>query len=276
MSSTEPNTPLPPQWPAPAGETSAPAEVRADLRVCWNWRDVFAFILFAFISSVVVSMLAGFAAGKLLHLPPSAIPEGSTVKSVVVVVGQAIWSVIAIAYLYAVVAIRTPNSFWRSIGWRRLAEGISPVRFLAGGALLLIGVQVASQFVSRNVELPIEKMFESRISVLLLMALGILVAPLVEETIFRGFLYPVIARQFGVPAGILVTGVLFGSLHAAQLWGGWGQIGLLICVGIVLTWVRARTGTVVASYLVHLGYNGMLFLVLTVVSGGLRHLAPHA
>jgi membrane protease YdiL (CAAX protease family) len=79
-----------------------------------------------------------------------------------------------------------------------------------------------------------------------------------------------------VPAGILVTGVLFGSLHAAQLWGGWGQIGLLICVGIVLTWVRARTGTVVASYLVHLGYNGMLFLGLALATGGLRHLPPHA
>ncbi|MGO9640467.1 MAG: lysostaphin resistance A-like protein [Candidatus Acidiferrales bacterium] len=276
MSSTEPNTPLPPQWPTPAGETPAPAEVRADLRVCWNWRDVFGFILFAFISSVVVSMLAGFAAGKLLHLPPSAIPEGSTVKSIVVVVGQAIWSVIAIVYLYTAVAIRTPDSFWRSIGWRRLAEGTSPLRFLSGGALLAIGVQVAGQFVSRNVELPIEKMFENRISVLLLMALGVLVAPLVEETIFRGFLYPVIARQFGVPAGILVTGVLFGSLHAAQLWGGWGQIGLLICVGIVLTWVRARTGTVVASYLVHLGYNGMLFLGLALATGGLRHLPPHA
>ncbi len=72
--------------------------------------------------------------------------------------------------------------------------------------------------------------------------LGVLVAPLVEETIFRGFLYPVIARRLGIAAGIAITGTLFGLMHAAQLWGGWGQIALLIFVGVVLTWVRARIG----------------------------------
>jgi membrane protease YdiL (CAAX protease family) len=85
----------------------------------------------------------------------------------------------------------------------------------------------------------------------------VLVAPLVEETVFRGFLYPVIARRLGIAAGVAITGTLFGLMHAAQLWGGWGQIALLILVGVVLTWVRARTGTVAASYFVHLGYNGL-------------------
>ena len=102
--------------------------------------------------------------------------------------------------------------------------------------------------------------------------LGVLVAPLVEETIFRGFLYPVIARRLGIAAGVLITGMLFGLLHAAQLWGGWGQIVLLIVVGVVLTAVRARTGTVSASYFVHLGYNGLQLLgYLVYVIGSSRH-----
>jgi membrane protease YdiL (CAAX protease family) len=104
------------------------------------------------------------------------------------------------------------------------------------------------------------------------MALGILVAPLVEETIFRGYIYPVVARKFGVTIGVLATGALFGILHAAQLWGGWGQIALLVVVGIVLTYVRARTGTVLASYLFHLGYNTILFVGFYFATGGLRHL----
>ncbi len=146
---------------------------------------------------------------------------------------------------------------------------------MSGGAALAIGISIAGRFVNQNVDLPIEKLFQSRNSVLLLMSLGVLVAPLVEETIFRGFLYPVIARQFGLPAGILVTGLLFGLMHGAQLGWALGQTGLMICVGIVLTWVRARTGTVGASYLVHLGYNGLLFLVFALATGGLRHLPPH-
>jgi membrane protease YdiL (CAAX protease family) len=107
--------------------------------------------------------------------------------------------------------------------------------------------------------------------VVLLMSLGILVAPLVEETIFRGFLYPLLARRFGVPVGVVVTGLLFGAMHGPQLWPAYTQIGLMMLVGVVLTWVRARTGTVTASYLMHLGYNSLLFLGFVIATGGLRH-----
>ena len=48
---------------------------------------------------------------------------------------------------------------------------------------------------------------------------------------------------------------LFGLLHAPQLWGGWVQIVSLVLVGIILTYVRAVTRTVLASYLLHLSYN---------------------
>jgi hypothetical protein len=47
---------------------------------------------------------------------------------------------------------------------------------------------------------------------------------------------------------------------------------LLMCVGIILTWVRAKTGTVTASYLVHLGYNSLLFLGFFAATGGLKHI----
>ncbi len=279
MNFPEPNAPSPArvaravqQIPAPAPQTS---EVRADLRVAWGWRDFFFFIVFAFVSSVVLTALVALAASAMFHVPLSAIQDGSTLKSGILIVGQTLWSALAIAYLFSVVRFRTTEPFWRSIGWRGFPSGISPARFLSGGAVMAIGISIAGRFVDQDVDLPIEKLFDSRTSVLLLMGLGVLVAPLVEETIFRGFLYPVIARQFGVPAGILATGILFGLLHAAQLWGGWGQIALLVCVGITLTWVRARTGTVAASYLVHLGYNGLLFLALVLGTGGLRHFPPH-
>ena len=57
-----------------------------------------------------------------------------------------------------------------------------------------------------------------------------------------------------------------------QLSGGYGQIGLLMVVGIVLTYVRARTGTVVASFLLHLGYNTLLFVAFYFATSGFRNL----
>jgi membrane protease YdiL (CAAX protease family) len=81
----------------------------------------------------------------------------------------------------------------------------------------------------------------------------------------------VIARTFGMPAGILVTGVLFGLAHSLQLAGAWKQVALVTVVGIVLTYVRARTGTVLASFCVHLGYNSLLFGAFFVATRGLRY-----
>jgi membrane protease YdiL (CAAX protease family) len=68
------------------------------------------------------------------------------------------------------------------------------------------------------------------------------------------------ARSFGVTPAILVTGVLFGLMHGAQLGWTWGLVAMLTMVGIVFTLVRARTGTVFASFLMHLGYNLLISL----------------
>jgi membrane protease YdiL (CAAX protease family) len=215
----------------------------------------------------------------ILHAPMPNLRNGDSLSPSVLVISQALWSGVALVYLFTVVRLRSAEPFWRTIGWRALpgasdARGAIAMRFAAGGAALALAVSVLGRFSGENGELPIEKLFDSRLSVVMLMGLGILVAPLVEETIFRGFLYPLIARQFGVPVGIVVTGTVFGLMHAAQLWGGWMQIALLVGVGMVLTWVRARTGTVAATYFVHLGYNSLLFLGFVIATGGLRHFAP--
>ena len=262
---------------ASSGELGSPKrEVPHDLRVPWGWVDFIWFLLFAVISSIVLTALVEMFAVAILHAPGPRTHAGEALGPVVVVIGQVFWSGAALLYLFAMVRVRSEDPFWRTIGWHGL-RGAQESRtgraflFLSGGAGMAVIVSVLGRLGGENNQLPIEKLFDSRLSVELLMVLGILIAPLVEETIFRGFLYPLVARQFGVAVGIVVTGVVFGLMHAAQLWGGWSQIALLIGVGIVLTWVRARTGTVAASYLMHLGYNGLLFIGLFLATGGLRH-----
>jgi membrane protease YdiL (CAAX protease family) len=104
------------------------------------------------------------------------------------------------------------------------------------------------------------------------MLVAVLLAPAVEEMIFRGYIYPVIARSWGIASGVIVTGVLFGGLHAQQLWGGPWQIASIVVVGIVLTLVRAKTGSVLASFVVHTSYNSFQVLLILVTTHGLRHM----
>ena len=141
------------------------------------------------------------------------------------------------------------------------------------GGIILVGlVSFASSAFPPAHAMPIETVFQYRPAILMYMFAAVFVAPLVEETVFRGYLYPVLARSFGLAAGIAVTGTLFGLLHAVQLWGGWWQIALLIFVGVVLTAVRAAAGTVAASYVVHLVYNSVQVIVFLVATQGGRHI----
>jgi hypothetical protein len=133
--------------------------------------------------------------------------------------------------------------------------------------------------------MPIQELFKNRENAVLLMCMAVLVAPLVEETVFRGYLYPLLARftynvarffgmepshsvHVGIRISILLTGVLFGLMHGAQLGWSWEIVALLIVVGIIFTSVRARTGTVFASFLLHLGYNSMIALTTIIGTHG--------
>jgi membrane protease YdiL (CAAX protease family) len=257
---------------------SSPADalIPEDLRSPWGWMDVLLFVGFGFLGLLVAASIVVGIAVLGFGIPMRDLNQ-STLKSIVAILSQAVWSGFVLVYFYVLVRVRTQAPFWRTMGWRGLDFASQPtpvavLRCLGGGAMLALVVTFAGKFLNEKGQLPIEELFQSRLTVILLMCFGILVAPLVEETMFRGFLYPIVARRFGVTAGVIVTGTLFGGMHAQQLWGGWGQIGLLIGVGIVLTWVRSRTGSVTASYFVHLGYNSLLFLGFFTATGGLRHI----
>jgi membrane protease YdiL (CAAX protease family) len=266
----DPPPPAPPQFDASVPE---------DLQTPFQLVDLFLFIGFGILSLLVAGGIVVGAGVFVFHMSMGILGQDSTsaAKPIVAIFSQVLWSGFVLIYFYTLVRVRTDSPFWRTMGWRGLNLGVQPVtasllRCMGGGAILAVIVSFFGRFLNEKTELPIEALFHSRLTVILLMVFGILVAPIVEETMFRGFLYPILARQFGIGAGVIVTGILFGAMHAQQLWGGWGQIGLLILVGILLTWIRAKTGTVAASYFVHLGYNSFLFLGFFLATGGLRHI----
>jgi len=223
----------------------------------------------------VIFFLVATGAFVFFGVPPSELKDSSA-SAPIVIITQALLSGATLLFLYVVVRGRSAAPFWQTMGWRGFRSMASrasvALRYILGGFALAFAMGFLERFVGHGSDIPMEKLMGSPQSVLMLMALGILVAPLIEETIFRGCIYPVIARKFGITGGIVATGALFGLAHAQQLGFAWGPVGLIICVGIVLTYVRARAGTVAASYFVHLGYNTILFASFFIATGGLRHL----
>jgi hypothetical protein len=143
--------------------------------------------------------------------------------------------------------------------------------FLLGGAGLYIVLAGLGQLLPIPKHLPIDRFFDSPREATLMSVFAVTVAPLMEELFFRGFLYPVLARKSGMTASILLTGAAFGILHGAQLKYSWAVL-IIFLVGIALTTVRAVTKSVAASFMMHVGYNGTLSLLIYFVTGGFRHL----
>jgi membrane protease YdiL (CAAX protease family) len=267
-----------------------------DLRIGWSWLHLLFFGLFAFVSlvSIQLGIVVYFSAGQ--HLTQKQMEQIFQSKPEVAVGSNVLWFFLIFLFLYITLAALRNRPFWPTLGWKKLRADApapsSPWLYFGSGIGLALCVALASSRMKTPEHLPIQDLFRSRTGALLLMAMAVLIAPLVEETVFRGYLYPLfastfarLAARFGVSAagavragtavGIALTGTLFGMMHGAQLGWTWGFVGLLVTVGVIFTFARARAGTVLASFLLHLGYNSMIAFSAIVSTHGFTRMPPH-
>jgi uncharacterized protein len=100
-----------------------------------------------------------------------------------------------------------------------------------------------------------ELIFKEQRPVELIMAsfLIAMAGPFVEEVFFRGFLYSAFRKTIGVMWAILFSSFLFAFLHMSLL----GFIPIML-LGILLAYLRERTGSLMPSVAVHVVHNGVL------------------
>ena len=87
----------------------------------------------------------------------------------------------------------------------------------------------------------------------LFLAAVALIAPLSEELTVRGFLYRGFAASRLGPAGaILLTSALWASIHVQY---DWFFIGEVFALGVILGWMRYRSGSTWLTVILHGAYN---------------------
>jgi membrane protease YdiL (CAAX protease family) len=250
-----------------------------DLRVPWSWPHFIVFVFFTFASFIVVQTGLALYYAPLQHLTKEQYEHYLLNKPEFLFGSNLIWYALIFLFLYVTLSVLRDLPFWSTLGWNKLKSNPSGKRnspwiYFFSGVALAIFVAVASSRVHTKENMPIEGLFKNRNSALLLMGMAVLVAPLVEETVFRGYLYPLFAKSFGIVPGILLTGLLFGLMHGSQLGWSWGIVGLLVLVGVIFTSARAYTGTVLASFLLHLGYNSAIAVTSIVGTHGFTRIPP--
>lgn len=133
-------------------------------------------------------------------------------------------------------------------------------------AALLVGLDVVGWLLGpHNVTgdlKPFAKMIGSDSWWLTLLAVGV-GAPLSEELLFRGFLFSALARtRLGVPGASLLTTAAWAALHGNYSAFGVFEVGV---IGLFLSWLLWRTGSLWVPIFCHAVYNSALTALLAFV-----------
>ena len=83
----------------------------------------------------------------------------------------------------------------------------------------------------------------------------VLMAPLVEELLFRGVIYDALCAFVPAGAAVVFQAMLFGSTHGTLLWILYSTL-----IGCVLGYVRKRTNSLWPCILMHSAFNGSSYL----------------
>lgn len=89
---------------------------------------------------------------------------------------------------------------------------------------------------------------------------ALVVAPVLEEFLFRGILFRAMKRPFGVGPSLVISGILFGLVHQNVL-----SFVPLTFLGIILALSYERTGDLRTCILIHAAFNA--FMVFSILVG---------
>jgi membrane protease YdiL (CAAX protease family) len=90
--------------------------------------------------------------------------------------------------------------------------------------------------------------------------MAVLVAPIAEEFLFRGFLFQGLRRRWSFWPAALVSATLFAILHQQAI-----RLPELIVAGVILAWVYESRRTLTASILTHFTLN-LIAVGITIAS----------
>ncbi|MEE8104438.1 MAG: type II CAAX endopeptidase family protein [Planctomycetota bacterium] len=151
-------------------------------------------------------------------------------------------------------------------GWRRIARPMgTPVQHVSYGLLWLLAALplvygcalLLQQFEVEQEQDLVRMLREPGWPMIAIYA--IVIAPIMEELAFRGFLYAALRQWVGRRQAIVFSALFFGIVHVQ---GSYAAVAPLTILGLVLALLTERTGSLRPAMIAHGAFN--LLTVLTV------------
>ena len=219
----------------------------------WGYLDL-ALVIGLLVGAVIV---IGVIAGTIMFFNPKlrADPTPLMIPMNLVVYGALYLS------LRGALQLRYGRPVFRSLGWR--SAGPNPLLMIFGGVGLAFVISLgAAALQTPKIPTPFDQLTKSKSDFAIFAVTAIAIAPIFEELFFRGFIQPLLSQTFGVIAGVLITAVLFGSLHLMEYAWAWQYALFISLAGAVFGWLRARTGSIIPSTVMHGAFNAVSVVAL--------------
>lgn len=234
-----------------------------------KWSMLFilpAWVLVSFVGSslllsALILLLGAFRFDLTTMMPPAAFDSAFA----------------ALTYLLAfTIAFGVPLLFSRgrvtleTLGLTRLVSwmdiGLVPIGFIAylvgAWAIMAIAIALFPGFAPDQMQNVGFTNITDQTGYLLAFTTLVVIAPIAEELLFRGYLYGKLRGHVPMYAAILMTSVLFALVH--MQW----NVGLnVFALSIVMCGLREITGSIWAGILLHMAKNAVAFYILFAGSG---------
>ncbi len=157
---------------------------------------------------------------------------------------------------------------WGTLGFRsfNVKRGLIVVAVALCAALsinFLYGVVVTHFGIEHLEPMPFPPEYtQGAVNIAMLSFLVVFLAPFVEETFFRGFVFSGIGKRFGYGWGAVLSALLFALAHL--------QLGALVPIfllGLLLAWLYWRTRSLWTCIFTHFAYNSLILLFMILFQG---------
>ncbi len=234
------------------------------LQVPWGVRDVVVLVVAWFGLQIVVALVLAWGLAPFVPAVATfvkAANNGSVGPNFALYLLDAALG-LGVVSLY----LRKYHVGWNEVGWRKVNIGRALLYLVGILVVFVASIGIILGLVSVlvpgfNANQPQTNDFTGATSgsghSLALVAL-VLLPPVLEETIFRGFIFPALSKRAGVVWGAILSSALFGLAHLqANISVYTFVLGLLLC------FMYVRLKSIVPGIFVHMLNNYLAFIALS-------------
>ena len=133
------------------------------------------------------------------------------------------------------------------------------VALVVAFALIAHSAGVENTFPATESAMELLQQLDSVPAAILYFLLICVLAPVVEECIFRGYIYAGLRSRLGTPIAVIASSLVFGATHLRLAMGGMAAVA---CVGMLLSLLYERHRTLWPCIIAHALHNLLAFAVL--------------